>query len=105
MSSRLGLRDRPGPWGNQLPTMGPAVCPHLSAIDARFRSSSFEISASSTRRRTAHESAVRSVPREQAGWLEVDRENFAVTFKNPPAREELNEPMIREQYVVEYYSR
>jgi small subunit ribosomal protein S4 len=43
--------------------------------------------------------------REQAGWLEVDRENFAVTFKNPPAREELNEPQIREQYVVEYYSR
>lgn len=43
--------------------------------------------------------------REQASWLEVDRENFAVTFKNPPPREELNEPMIREQYVVEYYSR
>jgi small subunit ribosomal protein S4 len=43
--------------------------------------------------------------REQPSWLEVDRDNFAVTFKNPPPREELNEPSIREQYVVEYYSR
>ncbi len=43
--------------------------------------------------------------REQPSWIEVDRENFAATFKNPPPREELNEPMIREQYVVEYYSR
>ena len=38
-------------------------------------------------------------------WLEVDRGNFTGTLKGPPLREELNEPSIREQYVVEYYSR
>jgi small subunit ribosomal protein S4 len=38
-------------------------------------------------------------------WLETDRPNFAGTMKGPPVREELNEPTIREQYVVEYYSR
>lgn len=43
--------------------------------------------------------------REQASWLEVDRENFAAVFRGSPPRDELNEPMIREQYVVEYYSR
>lgn len=38
-------------------------------------------------------------------WLEVDRENFAGAIKGSPVREELNEPEIREQLVVEYYSR
>lgn len=38
-------------------------------------------------------------------WLDVDRENFAGTIKSTPVREELNEPDIREQLVVEYYSR
>jgi small subunit ribosomal protein S4 len=38
-------------------------------------------------------------------WLEVDRENFAGTVKGKPVREELNEPLIDEQLVVEYYSR
>jgi small subunit ribosomal protein S4 len=38
-------------------------------------------------------------------WLELDKANFAGTFKGLPVREELNEPAIREQYVVEYYSR
>ena len=38
-------------------------------------------------------------------WIEADRANFAGTMKNPPVREELNEPAIREQLVVEYYSR
>ena len=38
-------------------------------------------------------------------WLEADRANFAGTVKAMPVREELNEPAIREQYVVEYYSR
>lgn len=40
-----------------------------------------------------------------ASWLEVDRGNFMGTVKSPPAREDLNEPEIREQLVVEYYSR
>ncbi len=43
--------------------------------------------------------------RERPSWLEVDKDNFAAVFKTPPPREELNEPMIREQYIVEYYSR
>ncbi len=43
--------------------------------------------------------------REQASWVEVDREAFSVTLKSLPPREELNEPSIREQLVVEYYSR
>ena len=38
-------------------------------------------------------------------WLEADRANFVGTVKTRPVREELNEPAIREQYVVEYYSR
>jgi len=41
----------------------------------------------------------------QASWLEVDKENFAGTFKGMPVRDEMNEPSVREQYVVEYYSR
>ncbi len=39
------------------------------------------------------------------GWLEVDKANFAGTIKSMPIRDELNEPSVREQYVVEYYSR
>ncbi len=38
-------------------------------------------------------------------WIEVDRGNFAAVIKSAPLREELNEPAIREQYIVEYYSR
>jgi small subunit ribosomal protein S4 len=40
-----------------------------------------------------------------ASWLDTDRANFAGTVKGPPVREDLNEPEIREQLVVEYYSR
>jgi small subunit ribosomal protein S4 len=43
--------------------------------------------------------------RQRPSWLEVDKENFTGTFKSMPVRDELNEPMVREQYVVEYYSR
>ena len=38
-------------------------------------------------------------------WLEVDRENFAGKIKGSPVRDELNEPVIDEQLIVEYYSR
>ena len=38
-------------------------------------------------------------------WLEVDRTKLEGVFKSMPARDELNEPAMREQYVVEYYSR
>lgn len=43
--------------------------------------------------------------REGASWLEVDGSNYTVTFKSAPPRDELNEPTMREQLVVEYYSR
>jgi small subunit ribosomal protein S4 len=39
------------------------------------------------------------------GWLEIDRPNFSAVVKSNPIREELNEPAIREQLIVEYYSR
>jgi small subunit ribosomal protein S4 len=38
-------------------------------------------------------------------WLEIDREKNAGKVKANPVREELNEPLIDEQLVVEYYSR
>ena len=43
--------------------------------------------------------------KQRASWVEVDKENLAGTFKSMPVRDELNEPAVREQYVVEYYSR
>jgi small subunit ribosomal protein S4 len=43
--------------------------------------------------------------RQRPTWLEVDKDNFAGVFRSMPVRDEINEPMIREQYVVEYYSR
>lgn len=43
--------------------------------------------------------------RAQLSWLEIDKNNFSGVFKGLPVREELNEPPIREQYIVEYYSR
>ena len=43
--------------------------------------------------------------RAQLSWLELDKANFSGVFKGQPVREELNEPPIREQYIVEYYSR
>ncbi len=39
------------------------------------------------------------------GWVEVDQAKFVGTVKSMPIRDELNEPTLREQYVVEYYSR
>ena len=38
-------------------------------------------------------------------WIEIDRANVSGVIKGPPVREDLNEPEIREQLVVEYYSR
>jgi small subunit ribosomal protein S4 len=43
--------------------------------------------------------------RQKPSWLEVDKESLSGTFKGMPVRDELNEPAVREQYVVEYYSR
>ncbi|HVU03548.1 MAG TPA: 30S ribosomal protein S4 [Polyangiaceae bacterium] len=43
--------------------------------------------------------------RQVPSWVEVDKGNFVGTFKSLPPRDELNEPSMREQLVVEYYSR
>lgn len=43
--------------------------------------------------------------RERPSWIDVDKDNFVATLKGAPPREELNEPAVREQYIVEYYSR
>lgn len=43
--------------------------------------------------------------RERPSWIDVDRATFSATLKGAPPREELNEPAIREQLIVEYYSR
>jgi small subunit ribosomal protein S4 len=43
--------------------------------------------------------------RPRASWFDVDKGTFTGVMKSMPVRDELNEPMIREQYVVEYYSR
>jgi len=43
--------------------------------------------------------------RPRGSWLEVDKDNLTGVFRSMPVRDEMNEPMVREQYVVEYYSR
>jgi small subunit ribosomal protein S4 len=43
--------------------------------------------------------------RERASWIEVDKDNYSAVLRGAPPRDELNEPSIREQYIVEYYSR
>jgi small subunit ribosomal protein S4 len=43
--------------------------------------------------------------RPMMSWLELDKANFAGTYKGQAVREEMNEPEIREQLIVEYYSR
>jgi small subunit ribosomal protein S4 len=43
--------------------------------------------------------------RPMMSWLELDKNNFAGVYKGQAVREEMNEPAIREQLVVEYYSR
>lgn len=43
--------------------------------------------------------------RPRPSWIEVDKEGFSGVIKSMPVRDELNEPAVREQYVVEYYSR
>lgn len=38
-------------------------------------------------------------------WVEIDKANFGGVYRGAPPREELQDPAVREQYVVEYYSR
>jgi small subunit ribosomal protein S4 len=46
-----------------------------------------------------------SEKRNPASWMDVDKGTFTISVKSQPPREDLNEPEIREQLVVEYYSR
>ncbi|HLV65791.1 MAG TPA: 30S ribosomal protein S4 [Polyangiaceae bacterium] len=43
--------------------------------------------------------------RPRPSWIEVNKDAMSGVMKSMPVRDELNEPAIREQYVVEYYSR
>jgi small subunit ribosomal protein S4 len=43
--------------------------------------------------------------RNPSSWMDVDKGAFSITIKGAPPREDLNEPEIREQLIVEYYSR
>ncbi|HTQ07554.1 MAG TPA: 30S ribosomal protein S4 [Polyangiaceae bacterium] len=43
--------------------------------------------------------------RPRGTWLEVDKDALSGVFRSMPVRDEMNEPMVREQLVVEYYSR
>jgi small subunit ribosomal protein S4 len=43
--------------------------------------------------------------RQRSSWVEVDKDGMSGVFRSMPVRDELNEPSVREQYVVEYYSR
>jgi small subunit ribosomal protein S4 len=43
--------------------------------------------------------------RNPSSWMEIDKGAFSISIKGPPPREDLNEPEIREQLIVEYYSR
>jgi small subunit ribosomal protein S4 len=56
-----------------------------------------------------HKAVVASIAgadkRPLSAWLEVDRAHFVGTVKGPPIREDINNPDMREQLVVEYYSR
>jgi small subunit ribosomal protein S4 len=50
-------------------------------------------------------SLTQAATRQSPSWVEVDKAGFTGVFKSLPPREELNEPSMREQLVVEYYSR
>jgi len=43
--------------------------------------------------------------RPRASWIDVNKETLTGTFRSMPVRDEMNEPSVREQLVVEYYSR
>jgi small subunit ribosomal protein S4 len=45
-----------------------------------------------------------TTPREEADWVTVDRKNLKGTFNSVPIREQLD-PNIKEQLIVEFYSK
>jgi small subunit ribosomal protein S4 len=64
-----------------------------------------EIRESSRKMNSINAALAQVEKRPMMSWLELDKGNFAGVFKGRAVREEMNEPQIREQLVVEYYSR
>lgn len=64
-----------------------------------------EVKASSRTIAAVANSLAQVERRPMLSWLELDKANFSGTVKGTFAREELNEPEIKEQLIVEYYSR
>jgi small subunit ribosomal protein S4 len=64
-----------------------------------------ELAEGATKFKTVESSLASAEKRPAANWIEVDRGNFKATVKGAPIREDLNTPEMREQLVVEYYSR
>lgn len=65
----------------------------------------FELIADARKFKRVEAAVASAAGRPVVSWLEVDRANFVGTLKAAPVREELNEPAIDEQLIVEYYSR
>jgi small subunit ribosomal protein S4 len=51
-----------------------------------------------------NESIASSARRGEITWLELEKESFTATVKSLPIRSEITQE-IKEQYIVEYYSR
>jgi small subunit ribosomal protein S4 len=64
-----------------------------------------EIKSDSRKNAFVAAALVAAEARPRPSWLEVDRENGTGVINSLPLRDELTEPAVREQYVVEYYSR
>jgi small subunit ribosomal protein S4 len=64
-----------------------------------------ELTAEAQKFKFVAASIAASEKRNPATWLDIDKGAFNISVKAPPPREDLNEPEIREQLVVEYYSR
>ncbi len=66
---------------------------------------SIELTEGARKFKRVEEAMANADKRPMLSWLNVDKESFTGTVKAAPVREELNEPLIDEQLVVEYYSR
>ena len=64
-----------------------------------------EVRESSRKLKLIEPALAQAETRPSPGWMDLDRAAFAAVIKSHPLREELNEPTIREQLIVEYYSR
>jgi small subunit ribosomal protein S4 len=90
----------------QIPHSVAAALPTLSVFDITNEVSR-DVASDRARRGIAYVTAALTAAenRQRQSWVEVDKGTFTGTVKTMPVRDEMNEPAIREQYVVEYYSR